>query len=142
MARPKKSISPLSRLRVRLPGKLKLDLETIVSFQERTMSDILREQINLYIMRSHSKKQKIDDDPVFPNERVKDRQGGSPCSDYIRFQLPAGMKNELKEIVDRRGIITSSLVRLMAEHYVTSHSLESILLEFEKEVAETEGAIV
>lgn len=140
MARPKTSTPPLSHLRVRLPEKLKTDLETIASFQETTLSNILRNQINIYIIRSYSKgSKKVDDDPIFPCEMVKKKLGGNPCSDYIRFQLSVEMKKDLQEITERRGIVISALLRVMVEHYVKNNSLESILLEFQKE---QEGAVV
>jgi hypothetical protein len=132
MARPRKSIPPLGHLRVRVPKSLKLDIETIVSLKETTISAVLREAICDYLERSH----KQDDDPIFPNDVVKERPRGGYCEDYIRFQLPAEMKNEFQKLVKKRGLIVSVLLRLMAEHYVKANSLQDILGEFQKEVQE------
>lgn len=137
MARPRISTPPLDHLRVRVPAKLKSDLETIVSFKETTMSKVLRNQIEEYIERSR----KGEDDPLFPNELVKKRLRGEYCVDYIRFQLPAVLKDELQVLIGKRGLILSVLLRLMAEHYVNSNSLQDVLLEFQFQ-SEKEEAIV
>jgi predicted DNA-binding protein len=109
-----------------------MDIETIVSLKETTISSVLREAIYEYLERSH----KQNDDPVFPNDIVKERPRGGYCEDYIRFQLPAEMKNEFQELAKKRGLIVSVLLRLMIEHYVKANSLQDILGEFQKEVQE------
>lgn len=137
MARPRTSVPPLDYLRVRIPRKLKTDIETIVSIRETTISAVLRDSIQAYIVRSYEQKANgLNDDPIFPNSLVRERPRGDCCEDYIRFQLPAGMKAEFQELAKKRCLIVSALLRLMTEHYVKVNSLKDVLEEFQQEIQE------
>jgi hypothetical protein len=116
----------LTALRVRVPTQMKIDIQTVVTFNNATITDVFRDEIYQYIMRCYQ----YSDDPIYPSHEIQRSRRGPANDNYVRFQLPSRLHSEFKKVVAQRGLDMSFLLRKMAEKYLEKNSVERVLSEF------------
>ena len=127
MGRKKKNPEvALTHIRVRIPNQTKTDIQTIVTMLNTTLTDVFRNEIYDYVIRSV----RYEDDPIYPTREIRQSERGAWNDDYIRFQLPLYLHGEFKRVVNNRGLDMSFLLRKMAEKYLKDNPVEHVLLDF------------
>lgn len=114
-------------VRIDLPPELKTEFRELAFRRNEDMTTVLNREIAEYLdrvdwsdlIRSRIEGKSPPSDPIYLNEKVSENEAKAEeaySSSHIRFGLEA--KSDLQKVCNLRGIVMSSLVRLMVVRYV------------------------